>query len=73
MTSENKVSQVLLPILVGGLIAGALDITYACVFSYFRSGRKPITILQSVASGPSAGAPMKAELKLRPSVSVFIS
>src|SRR6266702_5443260 len=51
MTSENKVSRVLLPILVGGFIAGALDITYACVFSYFRSGRKPITVLQSVASG----------------------
>jgi len=51
MAGENKVSRVLLPILVGGLIAGALDITYACVFSYFRSGRKPITILQSVASG----------------------
>ena len=38
-------------ILVGGLIAGALDITYACVFSYLRSGRKPVFILQSVASG----------------------
>jgi uncharacterized membrane protein YagU involved in acid resistance len=38
-------------ILVGGLIAGALDITYACVFSYLRSGRSPLIILQSVASG----------------------
>jgi len=38
-------------ILLGGLIAGALDITYACVFSYIRSGRKPLFILQSVASG----------------------
>jgi hypothetical protein len=38
-------------ILVGGLIAGALDIIYACVFSYLRSGRKPMVILQSVASG----------------------
>jgi uncharacterized membrane protein YagU involved in acid resistance len=33
------------------VIAGALDITYACVFSYIRRGTKPITILQSVASG----------------------
>ncbi|HSP63651.1 MAG TPA: hypothetical protein VLQ90_11760 [Pyrinomonadaceae bacterium] len=38
-------------ILLGGLIAGALDITYACVFSYIRRGTKPITVLQSVASG----------------------
>jgi len=38
-------------ILIGGLIAGALDITYACVFSYLRSGRTPIVVLQSVASG----------------------
>lgn len=36
---------------MGGLIAGALDITYACVFSYLRSGRTPIVVLQSVASG----------------------
>jgi hypothetical protein len=43
--------KLLQPILIGGLIAGALDITYACVFSYFRSGRRPSFILQSVASG----------------------
>jgi len=36
---------------LGGLIAGALDITYACVHSYIRSGRTPLFILQSVASG----------------------
>ena len=40
-----------LTILVGGLIAGTLDITYACLHSYIRRGTKPITILQSVASG----------------------
>ena len=40
-----------LAILLGGLIAGTLDITYACIFSYVRSGRMPIVILQSVASG----------------------
>jgi hypothetical protein len=37
-------------ILVGGSIAGALDITYAIVFSAFR-GVLPLRILQSVASG----------------------
>jgi uncharacterized membrane protein YagU involved in acid resistance len=44
-------------ILTGGLIAGAIDITYACVFSYLRRGTPPARILQSVASGalgPSA-------------------
>ena len=35
----------------GGLIAGTIDITYACVYSYLRSGISPIRILQSVASG----------------------
>jgi uncharacterized membrane protein YagU involved in acid resistance len=38
-------------ILWGGLIAGALDITYAIVFSLLRSGTSPVVILQSVASG----------------------
>jgi hypothetical protein len=39
------------PILIGGLIAGTLDITYACVFSYIRRGVSPIAVLQSVAAG----------------------
>lgn len=38
-------------ILWGGLIAGAIDITYACVFSYLRRAVPPGRILQSVASG----------------------
>ena len=37
-------------ILIGGLIAGALDITYACVASSFK-GVDAMTIMQSVASG----------------------
>jgi len=41
----------LFAIVVGGSIAGALDITYAIVFSWFRSGVLPARILQSVASG----------------------
>jgi hypothetical protein len=40
----------LFAILVGGSIAGALDITYAIVFSGFR-GVPAVRILQSVASG----------------------
>ena len=43
--------KLLQPILIGGLIAGLLDITYAFVFSYVRSGRTPAFVLQSVASG----------------------
>ena len=38
-------------ILLGGLIAGTLDISYACIFSYLRRGVRPIAVLQSVASG----------------------
>jgi uncharacterized membrane protein YagU involved in acid resistance len=39
------------PILIAGLIAGALDITYACVFSYIRRGVSPAVVLRSVAAG----------------------
>jgi uncharacterized membrane protein YagU involved in acid resistance len=37
--------------LIGGLIAGTFDITYACVYSYAMRGTRPARILQSVASG----------------------
>jgi hypothetical protein len=37
-------------ILVGGLIAGVFDITYACVVLGLR-GRSPVWVLQSVATG----------------------
>src|SRR5262245_64341301 len=38
-------------ILLGGLIAGALDITYAFVLWWLRAQVTPMQILQSVASG----------------------
>jgi len=38
-------------ILVGGLIAGTLDITYACIFFGLRNHLTPIRIFQSVARG----------------------
>jgi len=44
-------SRALRAILFGGLIAGILDISYACIFSYLRRGVRPIAVLQSVASG----------------------
>lgn len=43
--------KLLQPILIGGLIAGVLDITYAFIFSYLRSGRSPAYVLRSLASG----------------------
>lgn len=44
-------SNILKPILIGGLIAGTFDITYACVFFGLRNHVTPIRILQSVARG----------------------
>ncbi|HEU5248514.1 MAG TPA: hypothetical protein VFW15_00880 [Thermoanaerobaculia bacterium] len=38
-------------VLVGGFVAGALDIVYAFVFFGLRSGISPLRILQSIASG----------------------
>jgi hypothetical protein len=38
-------------LVTSALIAGILDITYAIVFSYFRSGTPPGRLLQSVAAG----------------------
>lgn len=39
------------PIVIGGLVAGTLDITAACVSAWLRSGVSPIRVAQSVASG----------------------
>lgn len=38
-------------VLIGGSIAGALDLTYACVFSAWRADVAPSLVMQSVASG----------------------
>ena|SRR6185295_9874186 len=35
----------------GGLIAGTMDITGACVVSWFRAGVLPVRVFQSVAAG----------------------
>ena len=35
----------------GGLIAGTLDLTAACVASWLRAGVTPIRVMQSVSSG----------------------
>ena len=38
-------------VLLGGLVAGTFDITYACTFWYLKRGVLPRRVLQSVASG----------------------
>jgi hypothetical protein len=38
-------------VFAGGLVAGALDITYACVFWALKAGTSPQRIFQSVAKG----------------------
>jgi hypothetical protein len=38
-------------ILLGGLIAGTLDLTTAFVVSWLRAGVSPVRVMQSVASG----------------------
>jgi hypothetical protein len=44
-------SHPMVPVLAGGLVAGALDITYACVFWAAKAGVSPERIFQSVAAG----------------------
>jgi hypothetical protein len=50
-TFPARRSRALRAIFWGGLVAGALDITYAFVFYGLRNGLSPARILQSVASG----------------------
>jgi uncharacterized membrane protein YagU involved in acid resistance len=49
--SHRSSAGTLSPILLGGLIAGTLDISYACIYSYVVRGTSPVRILQSIASG----------------------
>ena len=38
-------------VVLGGLVAGTFDITYACTFWYLKRGVLPSRVFQSVASG----------------------
>ena len=49
-------------ILIGGLIAGALDITFAFIF-YSLRGSTPLRILQSIASGLLGASAFRGGLK----------
>jgi hypothetical protein len=70
MTKRPATSRALKTILLAGAIAGALDISYACIFNYERIGMTPMAVLQSVASGlvgsqnARAGGPKTAALGL---------
>lgn len=39
------------PIFWGGLIAGTLDLTAACISAWVRGGVKPVAVFQFIASG----------------------
>lgn len=42
MAADSRQSSAELPpILLGGLIAGTLDITYACIYNYVLRGTSP--------------------------------
>jgi len=49
MDADRKRAALL--VLAGGLVAGTLDITYACVFWAIKAGVPPPRIFQSVAKG----------------------
>jgi uncharacterized membrane protein YagU involved in acid resistance len=38
-------------VVIGGVVAGVIDITYACTFWAIKAGVRPARILQSVAAG----------------------
>jgi hypothetical protein len=44
-------SAVVVAILLGGVVAGALDIAYAFTASGLMRGTQPLTVLQAIASG----------------------
>lgn len=50
-------------ILIGGLIAGAFDITYACIFFGLRNHLSPSRIFQSVARGALGNQAFQGGLK----------
>jgi hypothetical protein len=51
MTGSPRVPSPWLAVLLGGLVAGALDIAYACIFWAIKAGVPPARIFHSVAAG----------------------
>jgi len=50
ISTANR-TQAFVYVLIGGLVVGTLDITYACVFWALKAGVPPQRIFQSVAKG----------------------
>jgi hypothetical protein len=50
-TGPHRPRSPWLAVLVGGLVAGVLDIAYACIFWAIKAGVPPGRIFQSVAAG----------------------
>jgi hypothetical protein len=57
--SELDRTPSILPVLLGGLVAGTFDIAYACVFWALKAGTTPVRIFQSVAKGVLGPATFK--------------
>src|ERR1700693_2580616 len=62
--SRQTSAGALPPILLGGFVAGTLDISYACIYSYLMRGTSPVRILQSVASGAVGGRAFTGGVKM---------
>lgn len=50
-TFSSRRTKAYQPIFLGGLIAGTLDLTAACVTAWLRAGVGPVRVMQSIASG----------------------
>lgn len=50
-TDSSVRSKAVQTILIGGLIAGTLDLTAACVSSWLRAGVSLVRVMQSISSG----------------------
>jgi hypothetical protein len=61
--STSTSSSAVLAIFWGGVACGVFDITQAMVAFYLQSGLKPVTVLQSVASGLLGRASFQGGIK----------
>jgi hypothetical protein len=61
--ASSTSSNALLAIFWGGVACGVFDITQAMVAFYLQSGLKPVTVLQSVASGLLGRASFQGGIK----------
>ena len=57
--SELDQTRSIMPVFVGGLVAGTFDIAYACIFWGLKAGASPLRIFQSVAKGVLGPAAFK--------------